>query len=101
MIGNLLCYYINFELRANKATALISRTERKFTLLGVTAMLANIGIPGLILVIVIALIIFGPKKLPEIGRAFGQTLGEFKKSAKDLVAEDKEKEAKKEEKKEN
>ena len=32
-------------------------------------MLSNIGIPGLILVLVIALIIFGPSKLPEIGRA--------------------------------
>lgn len=54
-------------------------------------MLSNIGIPGLILILVLALIIFGPKKLPEIGRAFGQTLKEFKKSARELtsdVAED-------------
>ena len=42
-------------------------------------MLSNIGVPGLILILVIALIIFGPKKLPEIGRAVGQTLREFKK----------------------
>ncbi|WP_158737253.1 twin-arginine translocase TatA/TatE family subunit [Alteribacillus sp. YIM 98480] len=48
-------------------------------------MLQNIGIPGLILVLVIALIIFGPSKLPEIGRAFGTTLKEFKKSTNDLV----------------
>lgn len=48
-------------------------------------MLANIGIPGLILIIILALIIFGPKKLPELGRAVGQTLGEFKKSAKELT----------------
>ncbi|WP_059104054.1 twin-arginine translocase TatA/TatE family subunit [Shouchella shacheensis] len=45
----------------------------------------NIGIPGLILVLVIALIIFGPSKLPEIGRAFGSTLKEFKKATTDLV----------------
>ena len=51
-------------------------------------MLQNIGIPGLILILVIALIIFGPSKLPEIGKAFGSTLREFKKSAKDLVADD-------------
>lgn len=54
-------------------------------------MLSNIGIPGLILILVLALIIFGPKKLPEIGRAVGQTLKEFKKSARELtgdVAED-------------
>lgn len=48
-------------------------------------MLSNIGIPGLILILVLALIIFGPKKLPEIGRAFGQTLREFKKSTRDLT----------------
>lgn len=48
-------------------------------------MLQNIGIPGLILILVIALIIFGPSKLPEIGRAFGSTLKEFKKATGDLV----------------
>ncbi len=49
----------------------------------------NIGIPGLILVLVIALIIFGPSKLPEIGKAFGSTLREFKNSTKDLLTDDK------------
>lgn len=47
----------------------------------------NIGFPGLILIIVVALIVFGPKKLPEIGRALGQTLKEFKKSTKELTSE--------------
>ncbi|UCZ54854.1 twin-arginine translocase TatA/TatE family subunit [Bacillus shivajii] len=51
-------------------------------------MLSNIGIPGLILILVIALVIFGPKKLPEIGRAMGQTLKEFKNSTRDLTNED-------------
>jgi sec-independent protein translocase protein TatA len=51
-------------------------------------MLSNIGIPGLILVLVLALIIFGPSKLPEIGRAFGTTLKEFKKSASELVSDE-------------
>jgi sec-independent protein translocase protein TatA len=55
-------------------------------------MFSNIGIPGLILVLVIALIIFGPSKLPEIGRAFGRTLSEFKSATKGLVSEDKEEE---------
>ncbi|MBY7144648.1 twin-arginine translocase TatA/TatE family subunit [Virgibacillus sp. NKC19-3] len=54
--------------------------------------IANIGIPGLILIIVLALIIFGPKKLPEIGRAAGKTLHEFKNSANDLVSDDAENE---------
>lgn len=51
-------------------------------------MLQNIGIPGLILVLVIALIVFGPSKLPELGRAVGSTLREFKKSTRDLVSDD-------------
>ncbi|AXN41402.1 twin-arginine translocase TatA/TatE family subunit [Peribacillus butanolivorans] len=51
-------------------------------------MLQNIGVPGLILILVIALIIFGPSKLPEIGRAFGSTLREFKNSTKDLISPD-------------
>ncbi|KMY48712.1 twin-arginine translocase TatA/TatE family subunit [Peribacillus loiseleuriae] len=49
-------------------------------------MLQNIGIPGLIIILVITLIIFGPKKLPEIGSAFGKTLSEFKKSAQDIMS---------------
>lgn len=50
--------------------------------------IANIGIPGLILIVILALIIFGPKKLPEIGKAAGQTLREFKSSANDLIDDD-------------
>ncbi|MEY8732265.1 twin-arginine translocase TatA/TatE family subunit [Peribacillus frigoritolerans] len=55
------------------------------------SLLSSIGIPGLILILVIALIIFGPSKLPEIGRGFGNTLKEFKKATNDLNSNDKEK----------
>ncbi|MBD7945361.1 sec-independent protein translocase protein TatA [Psychrobacillus psychrotolerans] len=63
----------------------------------------NIGIPGLIIILIIALIVFGPKKLPQLGRAVGETLKEFKNSTKDIVddvaeefrIEDKETETKK------
>ncbi|WP_339228017.1 twin-arginine translocase TatA/TatE family subunit [Oceanobacillus sp. FSL K6-2867] len=48
-------------------------------------MLANIGVPGLILIVLLALIVFGPKKLPEIGKAAGQTLREFKNSTRHLT----------------
>lgn len=51
---------------------------------------ANIGIGGLILLLVIALIIFGPSKLPELGRAFGRTLQEFKSATREIVVSDKE-----------
>jgi sec-independent protein translocase protein TatA len=40
--------------------------------------LGNIGFSELILILIIALIVFGPKKLPEIGKALGQSIGEFK-----------------------
>lgn len=50
--------------------------------------MAQIGIPGLILILVVALIIFGPKKLPELGKAVGQTLREFKSGTKNLMADD-------------
>lgn len=53
-------------------------------------MLTNIGIPGLILILTLALIIFGPSKLPEIGKAFGQSLKEFKKSTRELTGDVKE-----------
>lgn len=45
----------------------------------------NIGIGGLVLILIIALIIFGPSKLPELGRAFGRTLSEFKTATRELV----------------
>lgn len=50
-------------------------------------MLSNIGIPGLMLILVLALIVFGPSKLPELGRAVGQTLREFKKSTHELTSD--------------
>ena len=50
--------------------------------------LASIGVPGLIIILVIVLILFGPKKLPEVGAAVGKTLSEFKKSAKDIMDEE-------------
>ncbi|PIC98826.1 MULTISPECIES: twin-arginine translocase TatA/TatE family subunit [unclassified Sporosarcina] len=50
--------------------------------------LASIGVPGLIIILVIILILFGPRKLPEIGSAVGKTLAEFKKATKDILEED-------------
>ncbi|MCM3572433.1 MULTISPECIES: twin-arginine translocase TatA/TatE family subunit [Mesobacillus] len=48
-------------------------------------MFSNIGFPGLILILVIALIIFGPNKLPEIGRAVGKSMREFKNATSGLT----------------
>ncbi|WP_072327534.1 MULTISPECIES: twin-arginine translocase TatA/TatE family subunit [unclassified Paenibacillus] len=50
----------------------------------------NIGIGGLILIFVVILLLFGPSKLPELGRAVGRTLSEFKESTRGLTSGDKE-----------
>ncbi|MCZ8521474.1 MULTISPECIES: twin-arginine translocase TatA/TatE family subunit [Paenibacillus] len=52
----------------------------------------NIGIGGLLLILVVVLIMFGPSKLPELGRAFGRTLSEFKDSTRGLMSGDKDQE---------
>lgn len=51
-------------------------------------MLSQIGLPSLILILVIALIIFGPSKLPEIGKAAGSSIKEFKDATKGIVNDD-------------
>lgn len=51
-------------------------------------MLQNIGIPSLILILVVALMIFGPSKLPELARAAGTSLKEFKGSVRGLVSDE-------------
>lgn len=50
--------------------------------------LAQIDVPGLILFLGLALILFGPKKLPEFGKAAGQTLKEFKRSTNEMISDD-------------
>jgi sec-independent protein translocase protein TatA len=47
--------------------------------------LGNIGVPGLILILIALLLVFGPSKLPEIGKAFGKGLKEFKDATKGIM----------------
>lgn len=47
--------------------------------------LPNIGPVELIIVLVIALLVLGPGKLPEVGSAFGKTIREFKKASSDIT----------------
>ncbi|CAG9623532.1 twin-arginine translocase TatA/TatE family subunit [Sutcliffiella rhizosphaerae] len=56
-----------------------------------------IGMGSLLLIVFVALLIFGPSKLPQLGRAAGNTLREFKNATKGLADEEEEKKAPKEE----
>ena len=47
-------------------------------------MFGSIGMPELILIFVVALLVFGPKKLPEIGKSIGKGLAEFKRASDEL-----------------
>jgi sec-independent protein translocase protein TatA len=44
----------------------------------------NIGLPELMIIVAIALIIFGPNKLPELAKAFGRAMREFKKATEEV-----------------
>lgn len=44
----------------------------------------NLGFPELVVIFVIALLVFGPRKLPELGRSLGKSLAEFKKATNEL-----------------
>jgi len=47
-------------------------------------MIGNIGFPEMIAILALALLIFGPKKLPEIGRSIGKALREFRKTSDEI-----------------
>jgi TatA/E family protein of Tat protein translocase len=47
-------------------------------------MFGSIGMPELIIIFVVALIIFGPRKLPELGRSLGKSLSEFRRASNEL-----------------
>jgi TatA/E family protein of Tat protein translocase len=47
-------------------------------------MFGSIGMPELILIFIVALLVFGPKKLPEIGKSLGKGLAEFKRASEEL-----------------
>ncbi len=44
----------------------------------------NLGFPELVIIFVVALVIFGPRKLPELGRSLGKGLSEFKRASNEL-----------------
>jgi len=48
------------------------------------SMIGSLGAPELLFILVLALLVFGPRKLPEIGRTLGRALGEFRRATSDL-----------------
>ncbi|KMJ56681.1 preprotein translocase subunit TatA [Bacillus sp. LL01] len=56
----------------------------------------GLGMGSLLLIVFVALLIFGPSKLPQLGKAAGNTLREFKNATKGLADEDDNKEKKEE-----
>jgi sec-independent protein translocase protein TatA len=50
-------------------------------------MFSGIGTPGIILLVILALLLFGPNKLPELGRAVGRTFREFKEGAREIIGD--------------
>src|SRR5215470_2046433 len=48
--------------------------------------MGSIGVPELIIIFVVALIVFGPKKLPELGKSLGKGLAEFRRASNELKA---------------
>jgi len=47
-------------------------------------MFGSIGMPELLIIFTVALIVFGPRKLPELGRSLGKSLQEFKRASNEL-----------------
>lgn len=47
-------------------------------------MFGSLGVPEILFILVVALLVFGPRRLPEIGRTIGRALGEFRRATTDL-----------------
>jgi sec-independent protein translocase protein TatA len=47
-------------------------------------MFGSLGMPELIVIFIIALVVFGPRKLPELGKSLGRGIAEFKKATNEL-----------------
>lgn len=53
-------------------------------LYGLKKMFGNIGFPELLIILALALLVFGPKKLPEVGRSIGRALREFRRTSDEI-----------------
>lgn len=73
-----------FQKRLSAATFFDRNTALPLMLSGSIIELMNLGMPEMIFIFLLALIIFGPKKLPEIGRQLGKALNEFKRASNEF-----------------
>jgi sec-independent protein translocase protein TatA len=48
--------------------------------------MGSIGVPELIVIFIVALLVFGPRKLPEIGKSLGKALKEFQRARNELIS---------------
>lgn len=51
-------------------------------------MFTRLGAPELIVILAVGLLLFGPKKLPELGKSFGETIRQFKSAAEEVTVEE-------------
>src|SRR5688572_19620213 len=72
------------RLTRSGSVSIITRIRPTIVLSGVCFMFGSIGMPELLIILTLALIIFGPRKLPELGRSLGKSLGEFKRASNEL-----------------
>lgn len=50
-------------------------------------MLPNLGVPEMVLILIVALMIFGPGKLPQVGKSLGKTIREFRTASRETFGE--------------
>lgn len=48
--------------------------------------MGSVGVPELIVIFIVALLVFGPRKLPEIGKSLGKALKEFQRARNELIS---------------
>jgi sec-independent protein translocase protein TatA len=77
--GCIIEYIISFSSESSVYPALAKRKAYN--------PMFGIGVPELMLILVLALIIFGPGKLPDVGKAVGKALGEFRNASREIETE--------------